>query len=129
MTSCGKVVCESCAPGLRQSSCSSCNGPCTRTVPLSRSAPKEVLDLFADPVEKLKEVFKIMSFHANQKSGLLNGKREVKRKHQEKKEKRLNQLQEINKALSHKQDAFKEYKHQEQKYREELNRLTIGQDD
>ena len=85
--------------------------------------------MFADPVEKLKEVFKIMSFQENQKSGLLNGKREVKRKHQEKKEKRLNQLQEINKALSRKQDAFKEYEHQEQKYREELNRLTIGRDD
>jgi len=126
MTSCGKVVCEGCAPALRHTSCQQCNGPCTRTVPLGRGAPKEVLDLFCDPIEKLKEVFKIMSFQENQKAGLLKGKREVKGKFNEKKERGLKQLHELNNALAQKTALMKEFERQECKYRDAMNSLTGG---
>ena len=67
MTSCGKVICSTCKPRLATSSCRQCQGLCTRTVPLTDKAPKEVLNLFTDISEQLKAVFK----NYNQKRSLL----------------------------------------------------------
>ena len=67
VTSCGKVICSTCKPRLATSSCRQCQGLCTRTVPLTEKAPKEVLNLFTDISEQLKAVFK----NYNQKRSLL----------------------------------------------------------
>ena len=72
VTSCGKVICSSCKPRLSTITCRQCQGPCTRTVPLSEKAPKEVLNLFTDISEQLKAVFKNYNFQENQKKALLD---------------------------------------------------------
>ena len=74
VTSCGKVICSTCKPRLATSSCRQCQGPCTRTVPLTDKAPKEVLNLFTDISEQLKAVFKNYNFQENQKRSLLEYK-------------------------------------------------------
>jgi len=54
--------------------CRQCQGPCTRTVPLTNKAPKEVLNLFTDISEQLKSVFKNYNFQESQKRSLLEFK-------------------------------------------------------
>ena len=71
VTSCGKVICSTCKPRLATSSCRQCQGPCTRTVPLTVKDPKEVLNFFTDISEQLKAVFKNYNFQENQKRSLL----------------------------------------------------------
>ena len=74
VTSCGKVICSTCKPRLSTLTCRQCQGPCTRSVPLSDKAPKEVLNLFTDISEQLKAVFKNYNFQENQKRSLLEFK-------------------------------------------------------
>ena len=74
VTSCGKVICSTCKPRLATSSCRQCQGPCTRTVPLTDKSPKEVLNLFTDISDQLKAVFKNYNFQENQKRSLLEYK-------------------------------------------------------
>ena len=71
MTSCGKVVCNTCKPRLQTTQCTSCHGPCNRTVELNSKTPKEVTKLFTDLSSELKSVFKSIDFQANQKRQIL----------------------------------------------------------
>ena len=74
VTSCGKVICSTCKPRLSTLTCRQCRGPCSRSVPLSDKAPKEVLNLFTDISEQLKAVFKNYNFQESQKRSLLEFK-------------------------------------------------------
>ena len=94
VTSCGKVICSSCKPRLSTITCRQCQGPCTRTVPLSEKAPKEVLNLFTDISEQLKAVFKNYNFQENQKRSLLDFK-----------EKRFAQIKKTGMELAEKKKA------------------------
>jgi len=125
MTSCGKVVCETCVPKLGQQLCNSCQGPCNKIIPLSRSAPKDVQDFFSDPIEQLKKVFKILSFQENQKANLIEGTRELGRRKEYEKKQRLSRLEELNSRLERTGEALNELVKQETLLKDELNRLTM----
>lgn len=124
MTSCGKVVCESCVPRLSKQRCNICQGPCSNIIPLSRNAPKEVQDFFSDPIEKLKKVFKMLSFQENQKANLIEGARELSRRKENEKMQRLSRLEEVTSRLERTGKVLDELVKQETLLKDELNRLT-----
>jgi len=100
--------------------------PCTRTLALNSKAPKEVLDLFSDPVEKLKEVFKIVNFQETQKSGLF-GKQIQSLNRQKKMFGELESRRQKTGSMDAQVKAsFSRLVKQEEALREELNRLTLG---
>jgi len=70
-TSCGTVVCSNCCKRGTTNNCPACRGPC-RTVGLNRRAPTDVLRLFKDPSDLIKELFKILEFQESQKSRFLS---------------------------------------------------------
>jgi len=70
-TSCGTVVCSNCLTRGTTSNCLACRGPC-RTVRLDKRAPTEVLRLFKDPSDLIKDLFKILEFQEGQKSRFLS---------------------------------------------------------
>ena len=112
VTSCGKVICSTCKPRLSTLTCRQCQGPCTRSVPLSDKAPKEVLNLFTDISEQLKAVFKNYNFQESQKRSLL-----------EFKDKKSQQMRKVGgEMIERKQIACLERK--EAELRNNLNRMT-----
>ena len=77
ITSCGRVVCDSCLSKLSLVDCSSCRGPCTKTIPLNRDTPPNVLNLFKDASNRLKEVLKLLAFQEKQKKNILEHKEKM----------------------------------------------------
>jgi len=69
-TACGTVVCSNCLAGMT-SNCSACRGPC-RTVRLDKRAPAEVLRLFKDPDDLIKDIYKILEFQDSQKAKFIS---------------------------------------------------------
>jgi hypothetical protein len=74
ITSCGRVVCDSCCARLRETNCRTCRGPCSQVIPLNSRAPQNVLNLFKDVSDQLKTVFKNLAFQENQKQAFLDHK-------------------------------------------------------
>ena len=60
--------------------CDTCNGPCTRTLPLSGVLPGTVLAMFQHLPSQIKNFFKALAFQEEQKKRLLEHKEEICRK-------------------------------------------------
>jgi len=72
ITSCAKVLCQNCKNNI-SSNCNFCGGQC-RKVELNKGAPKEVLNLFSDLSEKIKDIYKIYHFQMAQQKMLFDHK-------------------------------------------------------
>ncbi|XP_023321764.1 RING finger protein 212B isoform X2 [Eurytemora carolleeae] len=70
-SSCGKIVCMKCLPKLKNRECKACKNKC-RSLELNSNTPKEVTELFSDPMKNLKVIFKSMSFQEKNKLGYMN---------------------------------------------------------
>jgi len=75
ISSCGRVICQDCLPGIKTTPCKDCRGPCIRTVELNSKAPKDVQKLFGDVSEDVKAVSKIIAFQERHKANFLMAKK------------------------------------------------------
>jgi len=123
MTSCAKVLCQNCKNNIF-SNCNFCGGQC-RKVELNKNAPKEVINLFSDLSEKIKEIYKIYHFQMAQQKMLFDHKIQRNARNLEQLEayeeennalrNRLNQLKKtenkIDKRIEFLEAEIEQYKH------------------
>lgn len=69
-TSCGQVICIECLPRIRGRECKSCKNQC-KTIKLAANCPKEISELFSDPMKNVKTIFKAFSFQEKNKIGYM----------------------------------------------------------
>jgi len=124
VTSCGKVICSTCKPRLSTITCRQCQGPCTRTIPLTEKAPKEVLNLFTDISAQLKAVFKNYNFQESQKKSLLDFKErrsaQIKQMGMELVEKKKSEML----KLEQMREQLDSYERREAELKSNFNRIT-----
>ena len=100
ITSCGRVVCDSCRSKLSLVDCSSCRGPCTKTIPLNRDTPPNVINLFKDASDRLKEVLKQLAFQENQKKNILEHKEKMCRKLEQETDEQQTEMDRLDELLA-----------------------------
>ena len=127
MTSCGRVVCDSCCPKLRTVDCSSCRGPCSKTIALNRDAPTNIMNLFKDISDQMKSVFKPLAFQERQKQSIMDYKEKLCRKLQQEAQQNTAEIQKLDETLEKRKAQMGALEQKEASLRAVMNRLTSGQ--
>ena len=126
MTSCGRVVCDSCCPKLRTVDCSSCRGPCSKTIALNRDAPTNIMNLFKDISDQMKSVFKPLAFQERQKQSIMDHKEKLCRKLQQEVQQNSVEIQKLDETLKKRKAQIGALEQKEASLRAVMNRLTSG---
>jgi len=70
ITSCGRLVCQSCCPRARDTSCPTCVGGCN-TVEMNSKAPTNIQNLFKDVSSQMKAIVKTLQWQDAQKKSIV----------------------------------------------------------
>ena len=124
ITSCGRIVCNSCLPFLSSTTCPTCRGPCTRTIPIGSNMPTTVSAMFKDPAEQLKPSFKTISWQEAQRRELMEYREKVQRRVEQEERRLAEELAGLERELERKQRELASLEQEEASLKATFQALT-----
>lgn len=123
MTSCGRLVCQSCCPRSRDTSCPTCVGGC-QTIQLNNKAPANILNLLKDLPSQMKEVIKVFSWQERQKRSIVDDRVMEATRLEEEERLQQKEIVKLDQQLEQKRLKLREMEEMETQLKAELKSLT-----
>jgi len=123
ITSCGRLVCQSCCPRGRDTSCPTCVGGCN-TVEMNSKAPSTVQNLLKDVSAQMKFIVKTISWQDAQRKSIIEHRAKEAERLQAKERVQQEEIAKLNQQLEQKRRKLRKMEELEVQLKAQLKSLT-----